>query len=185
MNVASRGNVVALKEFFLEPAVLAYVSWLGLAVTVLGFSLAIWQIRKVKRASDAAARAMQQVVHVAKDRVTLSEVEAALGFVAHIKTLLGANSFAIALIYLDSLRAKLLIISEYRRLAADDSKALANYTLSITLITDELNGAIRTGSAPDTTRFVATLNLLSDLLVRQSGRLRLGESELAQGERDG
>jgi hypothetical protein len=56
-------NTAALLSSFLTAAgSLAAVSWLGLLVTVAGFAVALYQLSKIKTASEASASAVKQVL---------------------------------------------------------------------------------------------------------------------------
>lgn len=58
-----------------DPKALGILGWVSSAITLLGFAIAIWQIRKVKRAADAARDAALGMVQ----RVRSRELFAKLG----------------------------------------------------------------------------------------------------------
>ncbi len=51
------GGDPVIKYLTTDPQVLGILSWASVAITVLGFAFAIWQILRVKRAADAAREA--------------------------------------------------------------------------------------------------------------------------------
>jgi hypothetical protein len=57
-----------------DPKLLGILAWVSLAITVLGFVVAIWQILKVKRAADAARDAALGLVRRVRSRELLAKL---------------------------------------------------------------------------------------------------------------
>lgn len=79
-----------LYSFLIAPASLAAVSWIGLFVTVAGFAVAIYQLARIKTASEASAAAGQQVLNIVRERMNLTELVAAVGYVDSIRSCIAA-----------------------------------------------------------------------------------------------
>jgi hypothetical protein len=60
---------------------LAVISWIGLLVTIAGFGVAIYQLSRIKSASEASAEAGKQVLSLVRERMNLTELVAAAGYV--------------------------------------------------------------------------------------------------------
>jgi hypothetical protein len=78
-------------SFFAGPTSLAVVSWLGLLVTVAGFGVAIYQLARIKTASEASAVAGFQVLNLVRERMNLTEMVAAAGYVDSIRSYVSAG----------------------------------------------------------------------------------------------
>lgn len=152
------------------------VSWLGLAVTIAGFAIALHQLRRIKTASEASAEAGRQVLSLVRERENLTELVAAAGYVDSIRTYINLGQRDGATIYIELLRSKLIYLREM--LPADDisgseiSKSLVN----LTLIADQLRN-------PPTARteirqLVTALVPISDLLQGHIARRRFTPSNL-------
>lgn len=57
-----------------DPQALGFLAWASAAITLLGFTLAIWQIARVKRAADAARDAALGLVQRVRSRELLAKL---------------------------------------------------------------------------------------------------------------
>lgn len=79
---------------------LAVVSWAGLLVTVAGFAVALYQLSKIKTASEASASAVRQVLGLVRERMNLTELVAAVGYVDSIRSYIaGGNHDSATILY--------------------------------------------------------------------------------------
>jgi hypothetical protein len=57
-----------------DPQALGSLAWVSSVITLLGFAIAIWQIRKVKIAADAARDAAREMAHRVRSRELLAKL---------------------------------------------------------------------------------------------------------------
>jgi hypothetical protein len=101
-----------LFSFLTAAGSLAAVSWIGLLVTISGFGVAIYQLSRIKSASEASAEAGRQVLNLVRERMNLTELVAAAGYVDSIRSYVVAGNNESATIFIELLRAKLISLRE-------------------------------------------------------------------------
>jgi len=125
-------------SFLTSPGSLAAISWIGLIVTIAGFAVAIYQLAKIKTASEASAEAGKQVLNLVKERMNLTELVTATGYVDSIRTYINLGQRDGAMIYIELLRSKLIYLREM--LPSDDASGheISKSLVDLTLIADQL-----------------------------------------------
>ena len=88
--------VTSLKSWFhyatTDAQFLGILTWVGLLVTVGGFWIAIAQIRKVKRASQAANEAVSKLTSVVRSQEQAAKVSAALQHLTSAQAMMRQNN---------------------------------------------------------------------------------------------
>jgi len=152
-----------LPAVFTTAASLAAVAWISLLVTIAGFAVALYQLNKIKTASEASARAGRQVLNLVRERMNLTELVAAAGYVDSIRGYITAGSHDGAIVYIDLLRSKLISLLEL--LLADSDEEIGRFLVDLALISEQL------GQPPagreEVRKFVSTLVPIGDMLQRQ------------------
>jgi len=84
-----------------DPQVLGILAWLFGAITILGFWIAIWQIRKVKRVADAAREASEGMAQRIRSHELLAKLGDGHAHLETARTSAGAGEQKIAILCLD------------------------------------------------------------------------------------
>lgn len=83
-----------------DPKILGSLAWISLAITVVGFAVAIWQILKVKRAADAARDAALGLARRIRSRELLAKLGDAHTHLEAARNHLGRGELQIAIVWL-------------------------------------------------------------------------------------
>jgi hypothetical protein len=169
-----------LYSFLIAPASLAAVSWIGLFVTVAGFAVAIYQLARIKTASEASAAAGQQVLNIVRERMNLTELVAAVGYVDSIRSYIAAANNNAAIIYIEFLRSKLIYLREIPLSDADDGTEISRFLVDLTLISEQLRRPL--AGRGEISRLLSTFVPISDMLQRQIARLRFATENITSME---
>ena len=68
-----------LYSLFAGTIPIAVVSWIGFLVTIAGVAVALYQLAKIRTASEASAAASRQMLYLIRERMNLTELVAATG----------------------------------------------------------------------------------------------------------
>lgn len=149
----------------------------GVAVTTIGFIIAIVQLWRLASTAEAAAKAAQGAKQEISRYDVARDVEAAIRTAEHLKALIRNDNFEEAVWRLGDLRAKInaLRTAPQLRGASRDDEAVdfQGHLVNLQTLEDTLANNIRglNGDwAPDNARRVLTS--LSDDLGREAGKLR-------------
>jgi hypothetical protein len=159
-----------LPSLFTATVSLAAVSWLGLLVTVAGFAVALYQLSKIKTASEASATAVKQVLGLVQERMNLTELVSAVGYIDRIRTCIVAGNHAGAIIYMDLLRSKLIYLREVLLNDNKNGQEISRFLVDLALVSEQLR-------RPSTRReeiggVLSTFIPIGNMLQRQIARLR-------------
>jgi hypothetical protein len=166
-------------SFITSSGSLAAVSWIGLIVTVAGFAVAIYQLAKIKTASEASAEAGKQVISLVKERMNLTELISAAGYVDNLRTYIGSGRYEGATIVIELLRTKLIFLRETLPLD-DGSPDIGAFLVDLSLISDQLRNPPT--ARADIRQLVGALVPVSDMLQSQIARLRFTSENLLTRE---
>jgi hypothetical protein len=169
-----------LSSFFTGTASLAAVSWIGLLVTVAGFAVAIYQLARIKTASEASAAAGQQVLNIVRERMNLTELVAAAGYVDSIRSYIVAGNNDGAIIYIELLRSKLIYLKEILLNDDNDGTDISRFLVNLALISEQLRRP-STGRE-EVRRLLSTFVPIGDMLQRQIARLRFTTENISSVE---
>lgn len=174
-------NTAALLPSFLTAAgSLAAVSWLGLLVTVAGFAVALYQLSKIKTSSEASASAVKQVLGLVKERMNLTELVSAVGYVDNIKSCITAGNHDNAIIYIDLLRSKLIYLREIFLRDDEDNEEIGGLLVNLALITEQLRRPA--AGREEIRKLLSTFVPIGDMLQRQIARLRFTPENISSVE---
>jgi hypothetical protein len=95
-----------------DPLVLGVLGWVGLALTLLGLGIAIWQIRKVKSSADAATTAVQDLSKAIQVRERLLDISNSLRLLDSAKHHIAQRDYSKAVIFLEFARNESLQVQE-------------------------------------------------------------------------
>jgi hypothetical protein len=156
--------------FLTSAGSLAAVSWIGLIVTIAGFAVAIDQLRRIKTASEASATAGKQVLNLIRERMNLTELVAAAGYVDSIRTYIVSGQQEGAMIFIELLRSKLIYLREM--FPADDatSSEISKSLVDLVLISEQLRNPPT--DRTEIGRLVGALVPVSDMLQSRIARVR-------------
>jgi hypothetical protein len=156
-----------------DPRVLGILAWASIAITLLGFGIAICQIRKVKRAADAArdaALGMVQRVHSRELLAKLGDAHTHL-VAAQNRTASGEREFATFCLVLSS--GFMIEAREMSRTLGQSSRQyqpliiiLRDSTQQLTMMTDPLP------DQPDFMRLRLQMRKAEDLLQQYRAQAR-------------
>lgn len=156
-----------------DSLIVGTVSWLGLLVTTGGFGVGIWQLRKIRKASNAAAAAVDEIKGLTKSRSSLADLVAAVSLLETIKAHLVSHNFDISIVYLDQLRARVVSAKRLLRL---DEKERERFELSLSLLRKLTSTIKELAKKPkketDTSSVFAILDEVSDSLNHYLAPLR-------------
>lgn len=144
--------------------------------------MGIWQLRKIRKASDAAASAVEELKGFTKSRSSLADLVAAVSILETVKAHLVSHNFDVSMIYLDQLRARVVTAKRLLRL---DEKERERFELSLTLLRT-LTSAIKDLSKvpkkeTDTTGVFSILDDVSDILNHYLAPLRFEQEKDGEG----
>jgi hypothetical protein len=159
-----------LNSLLTDPSALAAVSWVGLVVTVAGFAVAIYQLARIKTASEAGAAASLQVLNMVKERMNLTEMVAAAGYVDSIRSYVAGGNNDGAIIYIDLLRAKLIYLREIALSDDIDGDEIGRFLVDLALISEQLRR--RPAGRDEVRRLLSAFVPIGDMLQRHIARLR-------------
>jgi hypothetical protein len=159
-----------LSSFFTGTASLAAVSWIGLLVTVAGFAVAIYQLARIKTASEATAAAGQQVLNIVRERMNLTELVAAAGYVDSIRSYIAGSNNDGAIIYIELLRSKLIYLKEILFSNHKEEEDIGRFMVDLALISEQLRRP--SAGRDEVRRLLSTFVPIGDMLQRHIARLR-------------
>jgi hypothetical protein len=168
--MADPNTAAWLPSFLTAAAALAIVSWVGLVVTVAGFAVALYQLSKIKTASEASAFAVKQVLGLVRERMNLTELVSAVGYVDNIKNHIAAGNHDSAIIYIDQLRSKLIYIREIFLRDDKENEEIGGFLVNLSLITEQLRRPA--AGREEIRKLLSTFVPIGDMLQRQIARLR-------------
>jgi hypothetical protein len=169
-----------LSSFFTGTASLAAVSWIGLLVTVAGFAVAIYQLARIKTAAEASVVAGQQMLNLVRERMNLTELVAAAGYVDSIRSYIAAGSNDGAVIYIELLRSKLIYLREILLRDDKDGEEIGRFLVDIALISVQLRRP--SAGRAEARRLLSTFVPVGDMLQRQIARLRFTTENVSSVE---
>jgi hypothetical protein len=155
---------------------LAAVSWIGLLVTIAGFAVAIDQLRRIKTASEASAIAGKQVLNLIRERMNLTELVAAAGYVDSIRTYITSSQQEGAMIFIELLRSKLIYLREMFPVDEAASNEISKSLVDLALISDQLRNPPT--DRAEIGRLVGALVPVSDMLQSRIARVRFTPESL-------
>lgn len=159
---------------------LAVVSWAGLFVTVAGFAVALYQLSKIKTASEASASAVRQVLGLVRERMNLTELVAAVGYVDSIRSYIAGGNHDGATIYIELLRSKLIYLREVLLQDNQGGDQIGRFLVDLALISEQLRRS-PTGRQ-DVRMLLSALVPIGDMLQRHIARLRFTPENLPSAE---
>ncbi len=139
-------------------------------MTVAGFAVAIYQLARIKTASEASAAAGQQMLNLVRERMNLTELVAATGYVDSIRSYIAAGSNDGAIIYIELLRSKLIYLREILLSEDKDREEIGRFLVDLALISEQLRRP--SGGREAVRRLLSTFVPIGDMLQRQIARLR-------------
>jgi hypothetical protein len=177
----SSGETVGwLISAFATAGTLAVISWLGLLVTIAGFGIAIYQLSRIKSASEASAEAGKQVLNLVRERMDLTELVAAAGYVDSIRSYIVAGNNESATIFIELLRAKLISLRETLPASDASDEEIGRLLVDLSLVADQLRSKLR--GREEVRQLLPALVPISDMLQRHMARLRFASETLPKSE---
>jgi methylmalonyl-CoA mutase N-terminal domain/subunit len=117
----------------------------GLLVSILGFTLAIMQLRKVKNAAMAAKESSDATSLALQQNSILVDVTTCINMIDHTKTLIQGDEYKIALIRVSDLAAHLSRVRNLEQLKAREDKSRFGEMLAqLRILRDSLQGKVNT-----------------------------------------
>ena len=84
-----------------DQQVIGGLAWIGVLATIIGLAIAIDQIRKVKRAADAAATATRELGKAVHSRERLLELNSAAALIGNAKDYIAQRNFGYGILFID------------------------------------------------------------------------------------
>jgi hypothetical protein len=178
--MADPNTAAWLPSFLTAADSLAAVSWVGLLVTVTGFAVALYQLSKIKTASEASASAVRQVLSLVRERMNLTELVSAVGYVDSIKSYIVASNHDSAIIYIDLLRSKLIYLREMFLRDDKDSEEIGGLLVNLALISEQLRRPA--AGREEIRKLLSAFVPIGDMLQRQIARLRFTPLNISSAE---
>jgi hypothetical protein len=169
-----------LYSLFAGTVSLAAVSWIGLIVTVAGFAVALYQLARIKMASEASAASGRQMLNLVRERMNLTELVAAAGYVDSIRSYIAGGNNDGAIIYIELLRSKLIYLREIPLSDDDDGREIGGFLVNLALVSEQLRRS--TTGREELRRLVSTFVPIGDMLQRQIARLRFTTENISSVE---
>lgn len=160
---------------------LSVVAWLSLIVTVSGFAIAVAQIRKIARSSDAAKFAAEKALEEVSGRDHLVEMAEAITWLQLMRSHSSTNNIEAALLAHVVARQKIVMIQ-----ALFDRQGLVEHNLgsaleNMNIISEHLSGLDVSGDyTVDRMLIAVNVDKISDTLTEWSTRLRRGPTAGAE-----
>jgi len=101
-----------LRYLLTDPVSVGIVAWVGLTATIAGLSIAIWQIRLVRTAAEAATSAVQKLTAAMHSRERLLDLSGALRQLDSAKHHIVQSDFRTGVIFLEFARAQCVQVQE-------------------------------------------------------------------------
>jgi hypothetical protein len=178
--MANPNTATWLPSFLTTPDSLAVASWVGLLVTVAGFAVALYQLNKIKTASEASASAVGQMLSLVRERMNLTELVSAVGYVDSIRSYIAAGNHEGAIIYIDLLRSKLIYLREIFLRGDEENEEIGGFLVNLALISEQLRRPA-TGRE-EIRKLLSTFVPISDMLQRQIALLRFAPQNIPSTE---
>lgn len=173
--MADANTATPLPTLLTSPDSLAAASWLGLIVTLAGFAVALYQISKIKTASDASATATKTVLNLIKERINLTELVYGTNMINNIRDAIVTGRYDGATILIRQLRSTLIHIQELLEEQATRAD-ISGFLVDLDLISRDLERP-KLESA-DINILLSSLVPMGDMLERHIARLRFPSEEL-------
>lgn len=153
-----------------------WASIVGLAVSIAGFLIAYWQIRKVKSAAEAASSASNATRRGVQRYDAAVELSACIAELEEAKRLNRANATAALPERYAAARKRLIGIRAAKGdLPSDMVSSLQGAITQLAALERDVEGSLGHNATPiDGARHNSTITKQSDKLVALSARLRLG-----------
>jgi hypothetical protein len=172
-----------MKFLATDELTLGLLKWAGVLFAIAGFARGLWQLRKIRKASDAAAEATVDIKNFIRSRSVLADLVGAATLIDVIKAHVGGHNFEASLIFIDQLRSRVVGV---KRLIVSDDKEAASFDemlMTIREISANMNDMSgRPKKETDTVPVLVALDAVSDGLHAYIAPLRIeGEN---QGEKE-
>lgn len=131
-----------------DPQVAGIIGWIGLALAIGGFWIAIDQIRKVKAAADAAASAATSIKAHVFSRERLMEVKSAIGNIDNAVARISQERYEVALVFVDFAIAE--CVQVHQLLEGDEQKKLYKNIIRLRKLGEDLSVSLRDGTEGQT-----------------------------------
>jgi hypothetical protein len=153
--------------------VLGALAWISLAITLLGFAVAIWQIAKVKRAADSARDAAVGLAHRVRSRELLAKLGDAHSHLTTARDNVGRGERHIAIVSLELSSGCLIDAREITRTLGGRREDLDVLVIALGDLTEELTAMSDPLSTdPGFIRLQLRLRKASELLQRSLAQSR-------------
>jgi hypothetical protein len=146
----------------------------SLAVTLIGFGVAIWQILRVKSAAKAAKDSADATRISLQQRIGAFELSAAISDLISAKVYLQNSNRDGGRIYIDLARSKIVMVRESLTVEDASNQALADVLRDINIVLDQLSQMGGKLLKQDFTAYVQSLNRVQEQLTQTLAPLRLG-----------
>ena len=120
-----------------DAQVIGVLTWVGLIVTVAGFWVAILQIRKVRKASDAANEAVLRLAKIVRSQEQSVRITNALAHITSAQTMMSQKNPEAAIAYLSVGWNALLSAMELSEHAMDRGE-IERYIVSTRRLLDDM-----------------------------------------------
>ena len=131
-----------------DPTITGSVGWLGLFLTVAGFIVAIDQIRRTKKAAEAATTATQALTRAVFARERLIVVNSAIAHINNARERITQGRYEAALVFIDFSLTECVQIHEL--LGTPERKKFYKSILGLRKLGEGLSAAERDGNENET-----------------------------------
>jgi hypothetical protein len=157
---------VSLTYLTTDPNVIGILAWTSLAITVLGFAVAIWQMVKTKRAADAARAAVLGLGQRVRSRELLAKLGDELAHLEAARNHVGRGERQPGIIWLELSSRCAIEAREISRRFGRSREALDILVVEVAVLTEQL------ARMPDQVAADPGFNQLQLQLRRASERLQ-------------
>jgi len=156
----------------LNQTFLAWASLIGTVVSVVGFGVAIWQLRRTAKAAKAAELASTLARAAVSESVLLTELASCIRSIEEIKAHLRTNRLESALLRVIDTRSSLVQFRSMQK-SAQLRQAVLDALTQLAELRDLLEGSLATGrSEVDTVEAIRALSGSSDVLNEWLGNAK-------------
>jgi hypothetical protein len=158
---------------FIMASMEPFINWLrsnfDTVLTVLGFIIAIIEIRRTRSAAIASKKATEKTVQLLSDRSTISDLATIIIVLRETQTALRGNRYEAALLRLQDLREKLYELRNREGFTSEERLTeIQSIVFSLSKLQDGLENSLST-SGPNKLSIPRSNKLLSEYGVQISG----------------
>jgi hypothetical protein len=155
-----------------DPAILGGITWASALITVIGLSIAIYQIRKVKKATDAASEAVAEAISSVRSRELIIDMSNALMNVNNAQNATNRGQLEVANVHLGLLKSSVIRMREIQLRRANASVDFDGMLTTTGKVIKDFERALEAGEGINNIRVSLELRVLADNLETEIARLR-------------